>query len=301
MPFAPIVLFVYNRPDHTSRTLEGLMANAEFSGSTFYVFCDAPRQDKDIPAVKAVREVARSRALPNMILVEREINLGLANSIISGVTEVCNKHGRAIVIEDDLLVSRHYLAFMNEALNRYADHDQVMQVVGHCFPAQGYGQSSGSSFLPFTSSFGWGTWERAWQHFDPDLTGYDQAMADPVRRKKFNIDGAYSYTGMIAKLRRKGQLNRSWAVRWHWSVFKRNGLTLFPHRTLVLNFGNDGSGTNYRGKQAPVDIDFAPENATTEFPREIAVDRAFYAAVRRTIAKQQSFWSRGIRYLRRWL
>ncbi len=301
MPFTPIILFVYNRCDHAIKTLEGLMKNPEFTESPLYIYCDGPKQDMDIPAVQAARDAIRARALPNMVLVEREDNLGLGDSIIKGVTEVCHKHGRAIVIEDDLLVSRHYLAYMNEALDRYANHDQVMQVVGHCFPAPGYGQSRGSSFLPFTSSWGWGTWKRAWQHFDPDLTGYDRAMADPGLRKKFNIDDAYSYTGMIAKLRRKGQLNRSWAVRWHWSVFKRNGLVLFPHRTLVLHFGDDDSGTNYRGRLAPVDIEFTAENVVVEFPGEVAVDEAFYAAVRRTIAKRQSLWSRGVRYLRRWL
>jgi hypothetical protein len=301
MPFAPIILFVYNRPYHALKTLEGLMTNPEFSESLFYVYCDGPRQEKDIPAVQAVREAVRSRSSPNMVMVERETNIGLANSIIRGATTVCNKHGRAIVIEDDLLVSRHYLSYMNEAMDRYADCDQVMQVVGHCFPAPGYGQSSGSSFLPFTSSYGWGTWKRAWQYFDPDFTGYEQMLADATLRNRFNIRGAYSYTGMINKLRRKNQLNRSWAVRWYWSVFKRNGMTLFPHRTLVSNFGYDDSGTNCRGKQAPVDIEFAPENAVTELPTEVAVDEVFYAVVRRTISKQQTLWSKGIRYIKRWL
>lgn len=301
MLFSPIVIFVYNRPDHTRKTLEGLMTNAEFSKSPVYIYCDGPKHDKDTSSVYAVREAIRSYSLPNVTMIEQPHNLGLANSIISGVTEVCNQHGRVIVMEDDLLVSHFFLAYMNEALNRYAENKQVMQVIGHCFPALGYSQSQGSSFLPFSSSLGWGTWKRAWDYFDAELKDYEQVLTDIALRKKFNLNGAYSYTGMIDKLSRKGQLNRSWAVRWYWSIFRQNGLALFPHRTLVLHFGDDNSGTNCRGKQPPIDIEFALDNTVAELPKEVVIDEAFYSAVQKTLSKQQSLWNKGIRYIRRWL
>jgi len=88
---SPIALFVYNRPEHTRKTLESLMANAEFSDSLLYVFCDGAKRKKDIPLVRETRELIRSYELDNAIIIEREENMGLANSIITGVTELNNK------------------------------------------------------------------------------------------------------------------------------------------------------------------------------------------------------------------
>lgn len=300
LKLAPIVLFVYNRPQHLRRTILALKENPEFSKCEFYVYCDGPKSPEDILAVDAVHNELNLLDLDNIILYKSESNQGLGVSIINGVTEICKKHGRAIVLEDDLEVSNNFIKYMNDALNAYNNDLQVMQVAGHCFPAKGYGESKGSSFLPFTSSWGWATWERAWKYFDPDLNDYDIMINKKSTRDSFNINGAYSYTNMIKKLRRTGNINRSWAVRWYWSVFKRGGLVLFPHRTLVKHFGNDDSGTNYRGKNPDLDIEFCPNNLVVQYPGNIVTDAQFYKEVRSTISKQQSVWNKGFRYISKW-
>ena len=300
LKLAPIVLFVYNRPQHLRRTILALKENSEFNRCKFYVYCDGPKSPDDLLAVDAVHDELCLLNLENMVLYKSETNQGLGKSIIKGVTEVCKKHGRAIVLEDDLEVSNNFIKYMNDALNLYSDNSQVMQVAGHCSPAKGYGMSEGSSFLPFTSSWGWATWDRAWKHFDPDLNGYDAMFKNKITRDNFNIRGAYSYTNMIKKLRRTGNINRSWAVRWYWSVFKRGGLVLFPHRTLVKHFGNDNSGTNYRGKNPNLDVEFYSNNFVAEYPENITTDVQFYKEVRSTISKQQSIWNKGFRYIGKW-
>lgn len=298
---APIALFVFNRPAHTLKTLAALRENPEFAQSRVYVFADGPRNEHETVLVAEVRGAVAALGLDNLEWVASENNRGLANSIIAGVTHVCGEHGRVIVMEDDLLVSRHFLAYMNTALDRYAQEPRVMQVSGHCFPGNGYGQSSGSSFLPQTSSWGWATWKRAWDRFDPELSDYDQAIANPATRRLFNLDGAYPYTRMIEVLRARNEMNRSWAVRWHWSVFKHSGLGLFPHRTLVSHFGNDGSGTNLRGRQKSLDVEFSPDNGVSRYPEQVQPDLKFFAAETRTIRRQQSPASRALRLLRRWI
>ncbi|MEA3229848.1 MAG: hypothetical protein U9P44_02955, partial [archaeon] len=71
MTLAPIALFVYNRPHHTRKTLESLMANAELSDSPLYVFCDGAKRKKDIPLVRETRELIRSYELDNATIIER--------------------------------------------------------------------------------------------------------------------------------------------------------------------------------------------------------------------------------------
>src|SRR5688572_29085259 len=116
---APIAVFVYKRPRHTARLLRSLSENAEAQSSPVYVFCDGPRADADVQEVEQTRQEARRLAPSDAVFVERSDNAGLANSIISGVTRLTNEHGRVIVLEDDLVLSRYALRYLNYALHRY--------------------------------------------------------------------------------------------------------------------------------------------------------------------------------------
>ena len=132
--YAPIALFVYKRPEHTQQTIEHLLRNPEFSASRMFVFCDGAKNEEGVAQVEATRAVVRQFKLPNVVLYEQAQNIGLANSIINGVTQLCAQFGRAIVLEDDLLVARGFLNYMNRSLEKYKDVTSVMQVSGHVFP-----------------------------------------------------------------------------------------------------------------------------------------------------------------------
>lgn len=294
---APIALFVFKRPEHTRLTLESLAQNAEFPASPLFIYCDGARNDAESAQVDETRRIVRGWPHPNKTIIERDRNWGLANSVVAGATELCERFGRVIVVEDDLSVSRFFLEYMNAALDRYADDERIMQISGHSF-GRGYSAIAGSSFLPMTTSWGWATWKRAWQHFDAEAKGHGELESNKVLRKKFDLNGAFPYSRMMATLSKNNQLNRSWAIRWYWSAFRRNALVLFPHRTLVLNRGFDGSGTNYDTAMEQVDIDFSFDNRVLEFPPEIAVDDRFFKAVCRVLRGQQSIFAKGIRYLK---
>src|ERR1700682_2325806 len=129
---APIALFVFNRPDHTRRTVEALRANAHAAASELFVFCDAARDAKDASGVAGVREFVHGiTGFRSCTVIEKEKNLGLANSIIGGVTEVLRRDDRVIVMEDDLVTSPFFLSYMNEALEYYQDDDRVASIHGY--------------------------------------------------------------------------------------------------------------------------------------------------------------------------
>ena len=134
MNFAPIALFIYNRPEHTRRTLDALMQCPEFAHSPLYVFCDGPKNAEDENRVHMARTVARGIAGSHGEFIESETNRGLAHSIITGVGRLCHAHERVIAVEDDLLVSRHFFGFLNRALDRYEHETKVMQVSAYMFP-----------------------------------------------------------------------------------------------------------------------------------------------------------------------
>lgn len=293
---APVVLFVYNRPVHTRRTVEALLKNAQVAESDLIVYSDGPKHSHVADAVCEVRQyIATITGFKSVRIVERDRNWGLANSIIDGVTSVVNQYGKVIVLEDDLMTSTYFLEYMNAALERYQGEDRVMQVSGHIFPIHVHAETD-AVFLRMTTSWGWATWARAWKYFDPQSIGYAHLKDDATLRKRFNLDGAYEYFSML-EAQLAGRVD-SWAVRWYLSVFMREGLALFPVKSLVNNMGFDGSGTHCGAGQEP-EVS-SPEFKVDEFP-SVIIDEAAQQAINRYLlgksGTRSGIWHR----LRGWL
>lgn len=258
MQLAPIALFAYNRPEHVRQTVTALRANPPAAYSDLHIFSDGPSSPGEVATVNEVREYLRTiKGFASVSLYERERNLGLAASVIDGVNRICNASGQVIVVEDDLIVAPCFLGYMNLALNRYRNEPNVMQISGHMFPVD-IPVRDDAFFLPFASSWGWATWQRAWKMFDPLCAGYAQLKSDAKRRHAFNMNGAYDYYSML-EAQRAGRVD-SWAIRWNLSVFMNDGLVLYPVKSLVENKGFDGSGTHTRGKSPNriIDASFTP-------------------------------------------
>jgi hypothetical protein len=268
MNLAPIALFVYKRPVHTRKTIEALQGNALASQSCLYLFSDGPKDQDTANAVAEVRQYIRSiTGFRSVNIIERERNRGLAQSVIAGVTHLCNEHDRVIVLEDDLVVSPYFLEYMNNALNRYENEARVMQISGYLFPAKTEDDKD-AFLLPFTTSWGWATWQRAWKYFDPDMIGCKTIQTDPSLQKKFDLGGAYPYSRMLED-QKSGKVD-SWGILWYLSVFMRSGLVLYPKQTLVNHIGYDETATHAKStlyREAPLF-----QNRIERYPDQIAVD-----------------------------
>lgn len=288
-PLAPIVIFAYRRPDHLRRTLTSLMRCEGFADSPVIVYRDGPRDADETEAVAATGEAAKALLGERAEYHFSPINLGLSRSVIAGVSATVERYGRAIVVEDDLELSPAFLTFMNRALDRYAEEERVFQISGYMFDVPEFRGMASAFFLPFTVSWGWATWKRAWEQFDPDATGWDTLLADAHLRRRFNLDGTYGYATML--LRQMAGRRDSWAVRWYWTLFKANGLALFPPSTLVLNRGFDGSGTHGRGRLRNFSRDtMAIPDSTFELPSSVNLDQKVYRRAKTTLWRQNGRW-----------
>lgn len=241
---APLAVFAFRRPDRTRELFDSLRANSEASASRIHVFCDGPRDARDEPGVSATRQVVRSSGFPDLVVVERERNLGLAASVIDGVTRVCREQGSVIVLEDDLVVAPTFLDYMNRALDRYREDDRVYAVSGYMHPVAAPA-SADASFLPLVSSWGWGTWLRAWSAFDASAAGREALRRSRRLRRRFDLGWSYPFWSLLEQQRR-GEVD-SWAIRWYLSVFLRGGLSLFPAQSLVEHRGLDAEATHWAG------------------------------------------------------
>ena len=297
METAPIILFTYNRPAHTRRALESLRRNALAAESELFVYSDAARDEADREAVAEVRRIIHdARGFKAVHIVERDENQGLARNIIDGVTRVTDQYGRVIVLEDDLVVAPHFLRFMNDALETYKDEPQVGHIQACDFTDD---PSLPDTFLiKFTGSWGWGTWKRAWQHFNPDGKAL---LAELERRgltREFDFGGKYGFTRMLRR-QTEGK-NNSWAIRWNASLFLKDILSLNTGRSLVQNTGFDGSGTNCGGGNL-----YQSRLCTTPIPvtkiSPVTENREARAAYAHYYARTNSFMAKAIRRLKRTL
>lgn len=286
---APVVVFAYRRPDHLRNTLTSLMRCDGFWQSPVIVYCDGSRDADKKGAVMATRELAKSMLGEHAEYHFSEMNLGLSRSVIAGVGDVVERFGRAIVVEDDLELSPAFLTFMNQALDRCANDENVFQVSGYMLDVPELKGTHSALLLPFTVSWGWATWKRAWDQFDPLATGWEALHTDKDLRRRFNLDGTYDYATMLVR-QMAGMLD-SWAVRWYWSVFKANGLALFPPVSLVRNTGFDGSGTHGRGilrKRSKSRL--ALPSTEIELPASILLDTGLYGHVKKALWRQNGGW-----------
>ena len=207
MSQAPVALFVYNRPRHTEQCLESLSKCEGAGESELFVFSDGPKRSEDKEAVEKVRELVKSRNWCKEVHVtERKENRGLAKSIIAGVTEIVNRFGRVIVLEDDLVLSPQFLNYMNDALEIYKDEERVMHVSGYMFPVKV--DLPETFFYRGTSCWGWAMWKRVWDFFEPDANKLLAAFKSKYLRWEFDINGSIGHYKICCNYRPRGSLMR---------------------------------------------------------------------------------------------
>lgn len=272
--FAPIALFVYNRPEHTRRTLKFLQQNLLADESRLFIFSDGARPG-DEDAVMQVRTLVQNTdGFKSVDVIERETNMGLANSIIDGVSRLNKKYGKVIVFEDDLISSPYTLQYFNYALRRYENEEKVMHIGAYMYPLKDANLPE-AFFYRAATSWGWATWDRAWREFEPNIDVLISKF-DARKKRAFSIENTMNFWKQMKEF--KSGKNNSWAIRWYASIFLKNGLTLNPAHSLVNNIGHDGSGV-HSGINEIYNVVIHPQ-PITRFPDQITENEAAYTAIR---------------------
>ncbi|KQN34656.1 sugar transferase [Pedobacter sp. Leaf41] len=279
---APIALFVYNRPQHTERTIKFLQENDLAGKSNLFIFSDGAKSKSE------EENVAKVRALINQVdgfksvkVFERRENAGLANSVIEGVTKLIKDYNQVIVLEDDLITSPHTLSYFNDALNRYRDEEKVMHIGAYMYPLKAEDLPQ-SFFYRAATSWGWATWGRAWKNFEPNIDTLIKQF-DKKKKSAFSIENKMNFWKQMLEFK-KGK-NNSWAIRWYASIFLKGGLTLNPSLSLVNNIGHDGTGV-HSGINDIYNVVINPK-PITEFPGVIEEDKKAYQVIKRFLSTRK--------------
>ena len=273
--FAPIALFVYNRPQHTERTLKFLKQNELAAESRLFIFSDGAKSNADEEKVNEVRElIKKTDGFKSLEIIESKTNLGLANSVIAGVDQLTATYGQVIVFEDDLISSPYTLTYFNEALNRYRDEKKVMHIGAYMYALKEENLPD-SFFYRAATSWGWATWADAWENFEPNINVLLKQF-DTKKKNAFTIEGTMNFWKQMQDFK-KGR-NNSWAIRWYASIFLKGGLTLNPSQSLVTNIGHDGTGI-HSGMNDIYNVIINPK-PITQFPTVVEEDEKAYEAIK---------------------
>ena len=245
MTYSPIIIFAFNRLDVLKRTVTSLLQNKEASDSELYVFVDGARKciEGEEEKVRSVQNFVKSiSGFKSIHYTFSDINKGLANSIISGVTEIFKLYDRVIVVEDDLFVSRSFLHFMNTMLNKYEQDERIMQVSGYGCKLTRIGNYPYDAYINERAhSWSWGTWKDRWSTVDWEVSDYKELSASKLLQKEFNKRGSDLF-GMLRGYMEKR--NNSWYIRFNYSMYKQKRYCIMPIKSLVRNDGFGDDATN---------------------------------------------------------
>jgi hypothetical protein len=272
MKYSPICLFVYNRLSETQKTIEALQANFLAAESDLFIFSDGWKNEVSRESVQCVRAFLTSiDGFKSVTIVERPENYGLAKSIITGATDILDKYGSVIVLEDDLVTSKNFLSYMNQSLEFYKENTKIWSISGFSFPIHyPKGYKFDTAFGVRASSWGWATWADRWQKVDWDVSDYEVFLKDKGAQKEFNVGG--SDLCKMLNYQMSGKIN-SWAIRFCYAQFRNEALDVYPKKSKVQNVGFSEAATNTRGMGSRFHSELdVTENTNFCFSEQLEVD-----------------------------
>jgi hypothetical protein len=281
---APVVLFVYNRPDHTLKTLAALTKNILALQTDIIIYADGPKHDKDIQNVSKVYEIIDNvRGFASIKIIKRDQNYGLAKSIILGVSEVIERYGKVIVLEDDLVTTPRFLEYMNAALEFYKEDPKAFSIGAYQFPSKTMSIPFGYPFDTYSSyrccSWGWATWKDRWQGINWEMDYFEEFINSPEKKALFDRSGP-DMTQML-KQQFEGKID-SWAIRFCYAHFIKDARCIYPVKSLVQNIGLDNTGVHCgvdpRRQHDKLDKKWLPKKFCDANFMNLKITRSFYQA-----------------------
>lgn len=257
--YAPIVIFAFNRADRLEALLDSLEANSLIEKMTGYVFVDIPdkkdkkNQNYNQEVIDFLEEYKQRTLFKKLTIIVAEKHKGLANSVISGVSQIINKHEKVIVLEDDLVVSNDFLDYMQRALVYYENDSRIWQISAYSPDLKILENYTYDTYLfPRGESWGWGTWKDRWNRTDWEVKSYKKFKYNYIEQFLFNIGG--SDLSYMLKLQMKDSNYNSWAIRWCYQEFKERKYTVFPRENRILHCGNDSRSTHVKSFESQEEL-----------------------------------------------
>jgi len=246
---APIVFFAYNRPEHTERVLSALMCNKLANESKLYIYVDGIKEGASLEEkskIQLVRTIVSKKKWCQEVTIKiSDENAGCRNSIIQGITEVIDKYGKAIILEDDILTSAAFLIYMNKALDMYEHRFSVFSISGHSYSPNNVKIPEDYEYDAYISprlfNWGWATWKDRWNQVDWDMDFVPEFVKHTYETAAFNRGGEDMTSMLIEQY--TGKID-AWDIQFAFTHFANHAVSIVPCQSYTINIGFDGSGTH---------------------------------------------------------
>lgn len=240
--YAPIIVFCYNRLDHVKSVVSALLKCAESKYSDLYVFSDGAKNISDIRTVQNIRNYLHTiSGFRSVNIVERKANFGLALNLIDGISLVMSAHGRAIIMEDDIVCEPCFLEYMNHALNLYQNNKDVF-TIGAYPPLDIQSNKNEAIVSEVASCWGWATWSDRWDLYEKNPEKAVKDLDNKKFKNRLNINGLVNISAQVYD-NYNGTRN-TWAVFLNFTAVKYNKFNIYPPYPIITNIGQDGTGTH---------------------------------------------------------
>ena len=292
----PIAIFVFDRPGILQETLDALSKNEGIENYSIIFFCDGPKENSSKEHLNNINKVAEVIENINWTkdiqVYKKDKNAGLADSIVSGVSQVLEIYDSIIVLEDDIKTSPYFLKYMRDALEIYRNCDDVASISGFNYPLENVDPGKETFFLRGTDCWGWATWKQEWKLFEPDGRILLDKLKSSGSIHHFDFFGKYKFSRMLEKTIR---VNHSWAVKWYASAYVANKLTLYPIKSLVQNIGDKGTNVKQNNmKMLGFDVSQKP---ISNFENNIVESVVMHRMIANHFGRYYNIFYRGYNYI----
>ena len=236
LKYAPIALFGFVRLNTLQAVVKGLLSNLESKDTDLHIFIDGPRNSNDISQIDNVKRFCNSiQGFKTVNIYISDINKGLDPSIISGVSKILDEYGRAIILEDDVVPTSNFICYMNQALNTYADRNDIMSISAYGLKVD-KPQNYIADVYMFgrSTSWGWAIWKDRWDSIDWDIVDWEDFKCDKTRIKEFNNRGGSDMFSMLNTCMKGGGM---WDIRFCYNMYRQNKYSIIPFEAKTSNIG----------------------------------------------------------------
>jgi hypothetical protein len=232
----PVALTIFDRPTQTKRVFDAIR---EAKPEILLVIADGPRNAEEKIRCDTTRAIIDSVDWKCEVRKNySEVNLGCRKRLSSGLNWVFEEVDRAIIFEADCLPDPSFFPFCEELLEKYKDNERIMHISGNFFQHRNKNFKCDDSyyFSVIPHIWGFATWRRAWEHYDPDIKKWPLAESKKAIQRVLTDPAVFEYWETIWEGFYKGETN-SWDGQWTFACMLNGGLSINPCVNLVTNIG----------------------------------------------------------------
>ena len=272
---APVLLFTYSRPKHTEEAIIALSKNELATETEVFAYTCDPGNDEIAPYVEETKNVLRkyynSSLFKSFNIVDRGEYVPLGSAMANAVTEVIEKYGRIIVVEDDIITSSDFLKFMNDALDFYEDSEEIFSISGYSFGMDSIKNLEDTVYLIRRNCpWGWATWKNRWDNYDILSKDYLKSTFDRNVRNELRLWSEDLPMLMDELFLKEGCLDMNWEQQMRYRQCVLGMYTVCPRISKVKNIGFTGMRTN----ETPIGLEeYYEQTGSPYFLHDLVLDK----------------------------